>query len=158
MSSISRRRALAGGLATGGALLLAGAARLPHAVADDATPVAGHAHDNAATPGLIPGPSPWASVDLVEPEVRRSVNGVLETELHAQYTWKDVGGYQLFMRSYDGTIPGPTLRLQPGDALKITLHNQLPPSRDEDPRDEDLPHHLNTTNFHFHGAHVSPEG
>ena len=23
---------------------------------------------------------------------------------------------------------------------------------------QDLPHQLNTTNFHFHGSHVSPEG
>ncbi|MBL8126934.1 MAG: multicopper oxidase domain-containing protein [Chloroflexia bacterium] len=159
MSFVSRRRVLAGGLAAGGSLLVAGAARLPRAAADDATPVADHmAHDSAGAQGLIPGPTPWESEDLVEPENRRSVDGVLETELHAQYTWKDGGGYQLSMRSYEGTIPGPTLRLQPGDTLKIGFHNLLPASRDEDPRDEDLPHHLNSTNFHFHGAHVSPEG
>ncbi|MDQ2655637.1 MAG: multicopper oxidase domain-containing protein, partial [Chloroflexota bacterium] len=159
MHSVSRRRVIAGSLATGGSLLVAGAARLPRAVADDATPVAEHiSQGHRATQGLIPGPSPWESADLVEPEERRSVDGVLETELHALYTWKDTGGYQLSMRSYEGTIPGPTLRLKPGDALKINFRNQLPANRDEDPRDEDLPHHLNNTNFHFHGAHVSPEG
>jgi FtsP/CotA-like multicopper oxidase with cupredoxin domain len=159
MSCVSRRRVIAGSLAAGGSLLVAGVTRLPQAAAGDATPAADHmAHENGETQGLIPGPSPWESADLVDPEDRRSVDGVLETDLHSQYTWKDVGGYQLFMRSYEGTIPGPTLRLQPGDALKIRFHNQLPPSRDEDPRDEDLPNHLNSTNFHFHGAHVSPEG
>ena len=159
MSSVSRRRVIASSLAAGGSLLVAGATRLPQARADDATPVTGQmSHDSGHPLGLIPGPSPWESEDLVEPENRRAEDGVLETELHAQYTWKDGGGYQLSMRSYDGTIPGPTLRLQPGDALKIKFHNLLPPSRDEDPRDEDLPHHLNSTNFHFHGAHVSPEG
>jgi FtsP/CotA-like multicopper oxidase with cupredoxin domain len=159
MAAVSRRRVLAGSLAAGGSLLVAGATRLPRAAADDGTPAAGHvAHPTGATHGLIPGPSPWEPEDLVDPEERRSVDGVLETELHARYTWKDGGGYQLYMRSYEGTIPGPTLRLQPGDALKIRFHNELPPSRDEDPRDEDLPHHLNSTNFHFHGAHVSPDG
>ncbi|MFT4039997.1 MAG: multicopper oxidase domain-containing protein [Thermomicrobiales bacterium] len=158
MSSVSRRRVLAGSLAAGGSLLLAGAARMPRAAADG-TPVPSHdAHEAGDLAGLIPGPSPWESAELVEPEERRSANGVLETELHAQYTWKDTGGYQLSMRSYDGMIPGPTLRLQPGDALKIAFSNMLPANRDEMPADEDLPHHLNSTNFHFHGAHVSPEG
>ena len=159
MSSVSRRRVIAGSLAAGGSLLVAGATRLQRAEADEATPVADHQdHDGMGTQGLIPGPTPWQPEDLVEPENRRSADGVLATDLHTQYTWKEGGGYQLSMRSYEGTIPGPTLRLQPGDALKIRFHNLLPASRDEDPRDEDLPHHLNSTNFHFHGAHVSPEG
>jgi FtsP/CotA-like multicopper oxidase with cupredoxin domain len=55
-------------------------------------------------------------------------------------------------------VPGPTLRVQPGDELRITLTNELPANQDPMPADENLPHHFNTTNFHFHGSHVSPEG
>ena len=62
------------------------------------------------------------------------------------------------MRGYEGTMPGPTLRVQPGDVLRIRLSNDLPPNPDVVPADVDLPHHFNTTNLHTHGLHVSPAG
>jgi len=43
--------------------------------------------------------------------------------------------------SFNGTVPGPTLYLQPGDRLRIELVNRL-----HDP-----------TNLHTHGLHVSPQ-
>jgi FtsP/CotA-like multicopper oxidase with cupredoxin domain len=55
-------------------------------------------------------------------------------------------------------IPGPTLRVQPGDLLRVNLINDLPPNRAELPLNTDLPHHFNTTNVHVHGMHVSPSG
>jgi FtsP/CotA-like multicopper oxidase with cupredoxin domain len=42
--------------------------------------------------------------------------------------------------------------------IRIKLVNDLPPNRDPMPAYIDQPHHLNTTNFHFHGSHVSPSG
>ncbi len=158
-TALSRRRLLGGSLGAGGALLVASAVRLPRAEANDATPEAAHEeHLDPAESGLIAGPGPWASEDHIEPEERRSADGVLETDLHVRYAYKETGGYNLFMRTYEGTIPGPTMRLQPGDTLKIQLTNGLPPVRDETPLNENLPHHLNITNLHFHGSHVSPEG
>ena len=71
---------------------------------------------------------------LIEPEVRRSVNGELRTTLHVRYAYKDIGGYRLYLRSYEGTIPGPTLRVRPGDVLRIRLVNDLPPNPDPVPR------------------------
>ncbi|HLQ92937.1 MAG TPA: multicopper oxidase family protein [Xanthobacteraceae bacterium] len=95
---------------------------------------------------------------LIEPEVRRSVNGELRTTLQVRYAYKDIGGYRLHLRSYEGGIPGPTLRVRAGDVVRIRLVNDLPPNPDPVPVDMMLPHHFNTTNFHFHGLHVSPEG
>jgi len=43
---------------------------------------------------------------------------------------------------YNGTSPGPTLRVQPGDVLRVRLVNHL-----------DQP-----TNLHTHGVHVAPRG
>ncbi|PVZ14792.1 multicopper oxidase family protein [Actinomycetospora cinnamomea] len=43
---------------------------------------------------------------------------------------------------YNGSSPGPTLRVRPGDQLALRLHNRL-----------DQP-----TNLHTHGLRVSPEG
>ncbi len=119
---------------------------------------AGHHHGTGSvqpTPPATPAPR---GVPLVDPETRRSANGELRTTLRIHYTYKDVGGFRLYMRSYDGMIPGPTLRVRPGDTLRIRLVNDLPPNRDTTPMDLSIPHHFNTTNFHFHGSHVSPEG
>jgi len=78
--------------------------------------------------------------------------------LRLQYAYKDIGGYRLYMRTYEGAIPGPTLRVKPGDVVRIKLINDLPPNRDPAPATHSFPHHFNTTNFHSHGLHVSPGG
>src|SRR5262245_21103257 len=44
-------------------------------------------------------------VPLTEPEVRRSVDGELRTTLKVRYAYQEVGGFQLYMRNYEGTIP-----------------------------------------------------
>ena len=70
---------------------------------------------------------------LAEPEVRQSAGGVLETTLRLAYAYRDIGGYRLWVRTYEGMVPGPTLKLRPGDRLKIHLVNDLPPNRDTMP-------------------------
>ena len=155
---ISRRGLLAGGAGTGGALLLAGAGHCSVSGAD-ATPQAGHeAHGEGNGGAGLFQLAKWESAELVEPVVRRSVDGELATELRVQYTYADIGGYRLSLRAYEGVIPGPTLRVQPGDVLHVNLINDLPPNRAELPLKADLPHHFNTTNVHVHGLHVSPSG
>ena len=94
---------------------------------------------------------------LVEPEVRRSANGVLSTSLRCAYAYRDIGGMRLYLRAYEGGL-GPTLRMKPGETLKIRLANELPPNRDILPSNRSHPHQFNTTNFHFHGAHCSASG
>jgi FtsP/CotA-like multicopper oxidase with cupredoxin domain len=86
------------------------------------------------------------------------VGGVLDTTLGVRYAYHDIGGYRLYLRTYEGTIPGPTLRLQPGDTLRIALANDLPPNRDPMPMNMNQPHHFDTTNLHAHGGHVDPGG
>src|ERR671916_417866 len=80
-----------------------------------------------------------AGEPLQEPEVRLSTNGLLETTLEARNDPQvGVGGM-----TYGGLLPGPTLRLRPGDRLKVTLVNNLGGG---------------PTNLHVHGMHVSPQG
>jgi len=117
-------------------------------------------HGNmSSTLGRVPRP-PQSAMDqpLIEPEVRRSANGVLQTSLRCAYAYRNVGGVRLYLRSYEGGAPGPTLRMKPGETLKIRLSNDLPPNRDGMPADISHPHQFNNTNFHFHGSHVSPSG
>ena len=77
-----------------------------------------------------------------QPEVLASSNGRLEVMLRAGAGSVRYGDGRRFAYTYNGTTPGPTLRVRPGDTLVITLENHL---------DE-------ATNLHTHGLHVSPEG
>ena len=147
--SLSRRRILNGGTALGAYFLLPRSVSAQH-----------QGHDHAK---LDPGPivqSAAAAMDMpfVEPEVRSSVNGVLSTTLSCRYAYKDIGGQRLYLRSYEGTSHGPTLRMKPGETLKIRLSNDFAPNRDPMPKNMALPHQFNNTNFHFHGSHTSPSG
>ena len=101
--------------------------------------------------------------ELIQPEVRESKDGVLDTTLVASVMPVQVAGGTAIMAVYEGTIPGPTLRVRPGDLLRIKLVNNL----------GDLPAGLpaespfqwtpmgehgmtSDTNLHTHGFHVSP--
>ena len=60
------------------------------------------------------------------------------------------------LRSYNGHLVGPTLRVKPGDTLKVTIENQLPKDDPSCPADHNIPQCFNTTNLHTHGFEVSP--
>lgn len=144
----SRRGVLQAGLAFGTLALGQGAAL-------------GQSHDaHAHMPELGVANLPVvAAMDqpLVEPEVRRSANSVLSTSLRCAYAYRDIGGVRLHLRAYEGGL-APTLRMKPGETLKIRLINDLPPNRDIPPGNPSHPHQFNNTNLHFHGAHCSPSG
>lgn len=71
----------------------------------------------------------------------------------------DPGIISARLRSYEGMAVGPTLRVKPGEILRVTLKNQLPPENPNDhPADINIPHGFNQTNLHTHGLHVSPVG
>jgi FtsP/CotA-like multicopper oxidase with cupredoxin domain len=81
---------------------------------------------------------------LVEPPVVRSDHGVAQLTLTAVEDSKT--GLPAF--SYDGNLVPPTIRVSPGDHIKIHYVNDLP-----------VPVHENYTNFtnlHFHGMKTSP--
>ncbi|MEP9376657.1 multicopper oxidase family protein [Aquabacter sp. CN5-332] len=156
VQSPARRRLLLSGAGLGTLLLASGALGtlfMRRSAADDAMDMGGD-HRHRGVPR-----APWdRNAALVEPEIRRSAGGELRTSLRVAYAYKNIGGYRLALRMYEGNIPAPTLRVQPGDVLRIRLDNQLPPNPDPMPADMTLPHHFNSTNFHFHGGHVSPGG
>lgn len=88
-----------------------------------------------------------------------SENGRLETTLaigEALYE-NPTTGLKQRMIGYNGIIGGPTLHLQPGDNLVLTLKNDLPP----EPCNTFVPelfnqyHGVDITNLHFHGLHIS---
>ncbi|WP_087872567.1 multicopper oxidase family protein [Arthrobacter globiformis] len=121
MEPISRRRALLlGGLGVAGTV--AGGS--------------GMAWTMSSSPGPVSG------AELMQPPEERSVDGQLQVRLEAAPGPLLLAGRQIAALGYNGRIPGPTLRLQAGDVLRITLVNNLDQA----------------TNLHVHGLHVSPAG
>lgn len=126
MRPISRRDALLlGGLGT--AATVAGGAGLWWSLASPQQPTG--------------GPFPALGSALRSPPELRSADGRLQLTLDAAPGEVELGGRPAGVLSYNGTVPGPTLRLRPGDELAIRLVNSL-----------DEP-----TNLHVHGLHVSPQ-
>lgn len=62
---------------------------------------------------------------FVEPQVRRSANGLLQTVLEMKLARAVVAGRTIEVSTYEGVVPGPTLRIKPGDLLKFRLINNL---------------------------------
>ena len=121
MQPISRRRALQlGGLGVAGVI------------------VGGAGLTWAGTAGF----SPVHGDNLTEPTVLTSAGGTLTLTLEAAAGTGTVAGRGATTLRYNGGVPGPTLRLRPGDHLRVDLVNHL-----------DQP-----TNLHTHGLQVSPQG
>ncbi|TFC25196.1 multicopper oxidase family protein [Cryobacterium sp. TMT1-3] len=80
-------------------------------------------------------------VALVQPTEMRSTNGMLTVALESSPQQVSIAGRTVRALSYNGGVPGPTLRLRAGDTLNVNLRNGL-----TDP-----------SNLHVHGLHVSPE-
>lgn len=117
-SPLSRRGFLQAGLGFGPALVLPNLA-CSISVAS-AAPVHDHEpvnHDEGSkdfTPGA----------GFVEPEIRRSANGELNTTLRMQYAYKNIGGHRLYVRAYEGTVPGPTPAPEAGRCAAYQTHQR----------------------------------
>src|SRR6266852_197842 len=86
---------------------------------------------------------------LLNPPELRAKNHTLSLTLHAALT---SDGRNSFF--FNGQPNAPTLRLSPGDQLKITYINDLPAK----PREScAITPCMDMTNLHFHGLTVSPD-
>ena len=94
------------------------------------------------SPATTSGAGAAGGGPLVAPDVLESVEGLLDVELVVAGGPTPSGDGTRWAMTYNGTVPGPTLRVRPGDRLRIRLVNRL-----------DEP-----TNLHTHGLGVSPSG
>ena len=78
--------------------------------------------------------------ELSSPSVISSVNGVLNLNLVAAPKLVSYEGKTRWALTYNGSVPGPTLMVKPGDVLNINLVNKTGLM----------------TNLHTHGLHVPP--
>jgi FtsP/CotA-like multicopper oxidase with cupredoxin domain len=80
--------------------------------------------------------------------------------LVTQYSDHVFAGKTLRTRTYNGSIPGPTMTIVPGQQLVININNTFAanpaatPGPGIDPMNN--PHLYNTTNLHVHGVQVIP--
>jgi len=85
---------------------------------------------------------PRGSINAEATSLVRSQAGLLEVDLVTQETSIRIPGTSGRALTYNGLLPGPLLELQPGDAVRIQLHNRL----------------TQATNLHYHGLHIPPSG
>lgn len=123
---ISRRSAIGGGLVTLGVAGLT--------ACTDTTGL-------ASSLGVITGINQsQAGPNGIQPAELRSNNGTLKVNLVAKPTSLKIGGTSVAANGYNGSVPGPTWRVKPGDTITVNFENRLGES----------------TNIHTHGFHVSP--
>ncbi|MFN8027186.1 MAG: multicopper oxidase family protein [Acidimicrobiia bacterium] len=90
----------------------------------------------------IAAATPSAVADFTQPEFMESAGGTLDVTLVARARRVPWGAGTRYALTFNGTTPGPTLVVRPGDRVRLTLVNEL---------DDD-------TNLHTHGLYVSPSG
>jgi FtsP/CotA-like multicopper oxidase with cupredoxin domain len=97
------------------------------------------------------------------PPAISSVDHVLTATLEIRYTdprTTSIGQCPLKLRSYNGALVGPTLRVKPGDVMRIIVKNNLPvagPCTNSEHMTMGATSAVyNITNLHTHGLHVSP--
>jgi suppressor of ftsI len=101
----------------------------------------------AATAALMCVSCGQRAVSLPDAPVVRSRDGFAVVTLTAA---RESNGRDAFV--FDGHDTPPTIRIAPGDTLKIHYVNSLPPVPETAPRTGQM----NMTNLHFHGLSVSP--
>src|SRR5205823_4334144 len=72
------------------------------------------------------------------PEERRSAKGELKIDLAVEIKefLNIVKGKRVRLRSYNGQLVGPTIRVKPGDTLRVNLRNHLPLANNDPLRGE----------------------
>jgi len=90
------------------------------------------------------------------PQVTADRDGVVRHVIYYDLAYWKGPSFDTIVRVYNGQIPGPTIRVKPGQTMEISLVNCL-----EDPVGHDGPaaHNMyktpNVTNLHLHGMHIS---
>ncbi|CAL1164422.1 unnamed protein product [Cladocopium goreaui] len=96
------------------------------------------------------------SAPLPVPATVRSEGGRLDIVLTLERaTIITSTGVTLKTRAFNGTVPGPTIRLKPGDDLTVHFKNQLPDQGSAYVHNQFSA--ADESNVHFHGLHVSGE-
>ena len=139
-----------------------------------------HGRDNgariAAALALLAGPLGLAGCDKeakepdIEPredyaettELQPDAEGVYQLAL--QPSEVEINGQRYCLRTYNGALPGPTIRVPAGTdrRVRVNLENRFSAEdwrevSGQEGHEEPSCHDFNSTNLYFHGGHVQPE-
>ena len=150
-STIDRREFVASGLtiATGAFAGLVGTACTP---------------DRALAPSVRESNSKrlvrFVDRDLPEPRIISSVGGLLQSSITCATVPTTVAGRRVLEPvTYDGTFPGPTLWVRPGDTVDLSFTNRIIFDQTDTKSGYARPSRQNNdSNLHYHGLHISPLG
>lgn len=115
--------------------------RLPALALIGAACVAAHAES--------PAPAAPANIEIPEPQVVKSVDGVLDFTLTAKPAHVTIAGQSVLTNVYNGAYIPPVLRLRRGDELRLKFINEIGPSEMEIKGPE-------VSNVHYHGMAIPP--
>jgi len=101
---------------------------------------------------VIDPPVSGPFADPPEAQKTLTADGFVEVNLNVAITSVNVNGTNANLMTYNGSYPGPTIRLNRGDKLRLNLTNSLPPTTQTNM----LGYTKHITNLHTHGWHVSP--
>ena len=97
---------------------------------------------------------------LVQPVIIDSSSGILDSVIYLDYAdiTEPDGLFSITnTRLFNGTIPGPTLRISVGDTVRIIFQNNLSLQDNSVLSGDNEYHKPDHSNLHFHGGHVSGE-
>lgn len=99
-----------------------------------------------------------AGANLIQPRSVSSRNGLLDISLNLEYAnYAGAAHSMTNVRLFNGTLPGPTIRLKAGDKMRILFHNKLEEQSSAVEPQENEYNSPDHGNLHFHGSHVSGE-
>jgi FtsP/CotA-like multicopper oxidase with cupredoxin domain len=109
-----------------------------------------------AAPEGVPAPAAEAALDLNV----TYTNGKIWNPAEQRYDAVKLRSYQGKGVNPDAPYVSPTISILPGETIRMTLHNQLPPDPSciKEGKDVNIPHCFNGTNLHTHGLWVNPAG
>ncbi len=91
--------------------------------------------------------------DPVEAQNLSTTPGIVEVNLEPRISPVYVKGIRANLFTYNGSYPGPTIRVRRGDTLNLHFKNSLPNTTEKNI----LGFTRNVSNIHTHGWHVSPK-
>ena len=128
-----------GGMTGEVVVAVAGASGEPSPSADEERTAEELRDSDAAITAQFPAETEGRGNQVMEPEVQD--DGTLQWELTASVIdWETEPGKVVEAFAYNGMVPGPQLRAEVGDKIRIILHNELP----------------EPTTIHSHGLFVPP--
>lgn len=93
---------------------------------------------------------------VTSPTEATAVNDLVGLNLGACMLFDPVSGGSFQTRCFNGGLPGPTLRVRPGETLRVQFSNNLGMLNPICSQTGTQFCEVNTTNLHAHGLHVSP--